>query len=102
MITEIVTFAIPEGMSRERVLALFAESAEIWRGHPRLYRKTYLYDPERGIAGGVYTWKSLEDAREAHGAAFLERVRQSFGSEPEFSYFETPIVVDNRPPVKSG
>ena len=52
MITEIVTFDIPEGMDRDRVVALFEESAEIWRAHPKLHRKNYLYDPEQGIAGG--------------------------------------------------
>lgn len=95
MITEIVTFAIPEGMGRDEVLALFEESAEIWRAHPKLHRKNYLYDPDAGIAGGVYTWDSIEDAQDAHGAAFLARVADSFGSTPQFRYFETPIVVQN-------
>ena len=39
MITEIVTFDSPEGMRRERVVALFEESAKIWRAHPKLHRK---------------------------------------------------------------
>ncbi|MDU8909712.1 hypothetical protein [Aestuariicoccus sp. MJ-SS9] len=96
MITEIVTFDIPEGMGRERVVALFEESAEIWRANPKLYRKNYLYDPEAGIAGGVYTWDSIADAQEAHGEAFLSRVAETFGSTPSFRYFETPVVVQNR------
>ena len=97
MITEIVTFEIPEGMSKERVFALFEQSAEIWRAYPRLHRKNYLYDPEAGIAGGVYTWDSVADAKAAHGEAFLARVAETFGSTPTFRYFETPIVVQNRP-----
>jgi hypothetical protein len=40
-------------MKRERVVALFEESAKVWRAHPKLHRKNYLYDPEAGIAGGV-------------------------------------------------
>ncbi|WP_083101430.1 hypothetical protein [Pseudophaeobacter leonis] len=59
MITEIATFKIPEEMGRERVVALFEESAEILRAHQKLHRKNYLYDPEAGIAGGVYTWASI-------------------------------------------
>ena len=55
MITEIVTFEIPKAMKRERVIALFEETAEIWRAYKKLHRKNYLYDPESGIAGGVYT-----------------------------------------------
>jgi hypothetical protein len=98
MITEIVTFEIREKMERERVIALFEESAEIWRAHPKLHRKNYLYDPEAGIAGGVYTWDSVADAKEAHGEAFFARVAATFGSTPRFQYFETPVVVQNRPP----
>ena len=96
MITEIVTFKIPEGMDRDRLNALFEESAEIWRAHPKLHRKNYLHDPESRVAGGVYTWDSVADAKEAHGEAFHARVAETFGSTPEFQYFETPVVVQNR------
>ena len=96
MITEIVTFEVPEGMDRARVVALFEESAKIWRAHPKLHHKNYIYDPETGIAGGIYTWDSVADAKEAHGEAFLARVADSFGSTPKFQYFETPVVVRNR------
>ncbi|MBE1296526.1 hypothetical protein [Phycobacter azelaicus] len=96
MITEIVTFKINKDMNRERVIALFEESAEIWRAHPKLHRKNYLYDPESGVAGGVYTWESIADAQEAHGEAFLARVAETFGSTPHFQYYDTPVVVQNR------
>lgn len=95
MITEIVTFEIQEGMERERVVALFEESAKIWRAHPKLHRKNYLYDPVAGIAGGVYTWDSVADAQEAHGEAFCARVAETFGSTPRYQYFETPVIVQN-------
>ena len=99
MITEIVTFKIPEGMDRDTVVALYEESAEIWRAHPKLHRKNYLYDPEAGIGGGVYTWDSIADAKDAHGEAFLARVAGTFGSTPGFQYFETPVVVQNGKPT---
>ncbi len=97
MITEIVTFEIPDSMAREEVIALFEQSAEIWRADTKLHRKNYLYDPEAGIAGGVYTWDSVADAKAAHGEAFHARVAETFGSTPRFQYFETPVVVQNRP-----
>ncbi len=49
MITEIVTFEIDKNMERARVLELFEESAKIWRAHPKLLRKNYLYDPAAGV-----------------------------------------------------
>lgn len=94
MFTEIVMFSIPPGMSREEVVDRFEASAEAWRGYKDLVRKNYLYDPEEGRAGGVYLWKNLEAAKQAHNAEWIARTTRIF-SAPSFQYFETPIVVDN-------
>ena len=95
MITEIVTFTIPDGMSREEVIALYEKSAPQWQANAELLRKNYLYDGDTGRGGGIYTWKTKAAALEGHGEAFRERIRASFGCEPEFAYYDTPIVVDN-------
>lgn len=95
MITEIVTFAIPDGMTREEVVALYEKSVPGWKANPDLLRKNFLYDPVGGTGGGVYTWKTMEAAREGHGEAFRTRIRDVFGADPEFAYFDTPIVIDN-------
>lgn len=63
MITEIITFAIPTGMTREQVLANYRRSAPGWRANPDLIRKDYLYDAESRRAGGVYLWRSIDGAR---------------------------------------
>ena len=39
MITEIVKFAIPEGMSGEDVIAGFEATADSWKANPDLIRK---------------------------------------------------------------
>lgn len=95
MITEIITFGIPEGMTREEVLANYRRSAPTWRANPDLIRKNYIFDPQTRRAGGVYLWRSMDGARRARDAAWLERVRRTYGSEPVVQYFETPIVADN-------
>jgi hypothetical protein len=95
MITEIITFAVPEGMTRDDVVANFRRSAPTWRANPDLIRKNYLFDAETRRAGGVYLWRSMEAARRARGAVWLERVRRAYGSEPSVQYFETPLVADN-------
>ncbi|PWJ21034.1 hypothetical protein [Jannaschia seohaensis] len=95
MITEIVTFKVPRTMPREAVLEAFEDSAAAWRAHPKLRRKAYLFDAEAGIAGGVYSWDSIADAKAAHGEDFLARVERVFGSRPTFQYFETPLIVEN-------
>jgi len=95
MITEIIIFDIPAGMTRDDVVANYRRSAPKWRANPDLIRKNYLYDAERRRAGGVYLWRSMQAARRARDAAWLDRVRRTYGSEPTVQYFETPLVADN-------
>jgi len=95
VITEIITFRLPEGMTREEVMANYRRSAPAWRANPDLIRKNYLYDAGSRRGGGVYLWRNIEAARRARDAAWLERVRRNYGSEPVVQYFETPIVADN-------
>ncbi|MCB0191681.1 MAG: YdhR family protein [Anaerolineae bacterium] len=95
MITEIITFKIPNGMTREETLLHYEASAKEWRANPDLIRKNYLYDGERGIAGGVYLWREKAHAEKWHGEKFRRRIRDTFNAVPETQIFETPIVVDN-------
>ena len=95
MITEIVTFKINNPLDRDAVVALFEKSAPVWKATPHLLHKSFLYDAEKGLGGGVYLWENIEAAKENHGDAFQTRIKDVFGSPPEFTYFETPVVVDN-------
>lgn len=95
MITEIVLFRLPEGMSREDALAKYRLSVPTWQANPDLIQKAYLFDAGSRRGGGVYLWKNIEAAKRGHGPAFQERIRSTYGAEPEFQYFETPIVIDN-------
>lgn len=95
MITEIITFDIPDGMTCDEVVANYQRSAPTWRANPDLIRKNYLYDAKGRRGGGVYLWRSMEGARRARDAAWLERVRHTYGCEPILQHFETPLVADN-------
>ncbi len=95
MITEIVLFDLPAGITRERMLAQFRESIPRWRDNPDLLRKHMIFDLARGKGGGVYLWRSVADAKRWHGEAFRQRILAAFGSEPSYQYFDTPVVVDN-------
>ncbi|MYM55625.1 monooxygenase [Thalassovita mangrovi] len=95
MITEIVTFDLPEGMSREEVLAKYEATLPRWRANPDLIRKTYLYDPAGNRGGGIYLWPSVEAAKAAHDADWCRLAEETYGSAPRFDYFETPLIVEN-------
>jgi hypothetical protein len=95
MITEIVTFPIPDSMTRDQVIAHFEATMPGWAANPDLIRKNYLYDPETRQGGGVYLWKTLAAAKAGHDATWCEKVRRIYGAAPSFAYFETPFVLDN-------
>ena len=95
MITEIVTFKLPNGMTREDLVANFEKTAPTWNANPDLIRKNYLIDIANGVAGGVYLWREHAGAEKWHGQAFRDKVKEVYGSEPDIRLFETPIVVDN-------
>jgi hypothetical protein len=97
VISEIITFKLRRGMTREDVVAAYRKTAPIWRANPECIRKCYLYDGERGLGGGAYLWRSLEAAKLAHGDAWRKMINDLYGSEDQISitYFETPIVADN-------
>jgi len=95
MISELVSFALPPGMTREEVIEGMREVAPNWQRNPDLIRKTFLYDPQAGQTGALYLWPDRESAERAHDEAWRARIRAKYGSEPVIRYFETPLVVDN-------
>lgn len=95
MITEIVTFQVPKGTTREQHFLNSEKTASTWAENPDLIRKYYTFDPERGIAGGVYLWKEKAHAEKWHGPEWRAVIKELYGSEPESQFFETPVVVDN-------
>lgn len=95
MISELVMFDLPPGMSRDEVVAGMREVAPAWRRNPDLLRKTFLYDAANNRTGALYLWKSRAAAEAAHGAAWRQRVMDHYGSVPTLQYFDTPVVVDN-------
>jgi len=95
MISELVSFALPAGLTRDEVIEGMREVAPNWRRNPDLIRKTFLYDAQAGETGALYLWPNREAAERAHDEAWRARIRAKYGNEPSIRYFETPLVVDN-------
>jgi hypothetical protein len=70
MITEIVSWHLPEGMSREDTVAKYRLSVPTWQANADLIHKAFLFDEGARRAGGVYLWKNVDAAKQAHGEAF--------------------------------
>ncbi len=60
-----------------------------------LVRKYYLYDGDAGIGGGVYLWESRAAADRVYTAEWKKMIADRYGAEPEITYFDTPVIVDN-------
>lgn len=95
LITEIVQFDLPKGISREDVLAIYRQTAPVWSKNKDLVQKYYFFDEKESKGGGVYIWKTMDAARKWHGDEYKARIKELYGSEARMTYFDTLLVVDN-------
>ena len=95
MITALVQFKLPQPMTREKATEVFLGTAPKYRGTQGLIRKYYVLSQDGATAGGVYLWKSREDAERLYTEQWKSFVREKYGAPPSITYFESPVVVDN-------
>ncbi|MFH0787315.1 MAG: YdhR family protein [Pseudomonadota bacterium] len=95
MIAAIVEFKLPQPISRQKGQEIFLSTAPKYRDVPGLLRKYYLLSEDGAPAGGVYLWKSREQAEELYTEEWRKFVRGKYGSQPSVTYFESPVIVDN-------
>ena len=95
MITALVQFQLPEPMTLEQARAVFASTAPRYLKMAGLMRKHYLLSEDGRTAGGAYLWQTRADAERVYDAAWREFIRGKYGTEPQVTYFETPVMVDN-------
>ncbi len=95
MITAIVKFQLPESITDDEAKNIFLSTAPKYRDVPGLVRKCYvIFDSGRAV-GGIYLWNSQEDAEAVYTESWKDFVRGKYGSDPEITYLETPVIVDN-------
>ena len=95
MITAIVQIKLANAITLEKATGLFSGSAQKYRDTPGLIRKYYLLSEDRGAFGGAYLWESREAAEQLYTAEWQRYVRDTYGSEPSITYFDSPVIVDN-------
>lgn len=102
MITAIVRFKLPAGVTLAEAERLFQGSAPKYEGLAGLVRKYYLFDPETQIGGGVYLWESRAAADRVYTAEWKSMIEGRYGAAPEIAYFESPVIVDNTRATRSA
>jgi hypothetical protein len=96
MITAIVQFSLPKPITLEEAARTFESTAPNYQGLRGLVRKYYLRGEDGCHAGGVYLWETRSAAEAVYNSEWKARVKQVYGSEPEISWFDTPVIVDNQ------
>ncbi len=95
MITAIVRFKLPPSVDLAKATEMYRASSVKYVDLPGLVRKYYLFDPKTGEAGGVYLWENRAAAEAVYNDAWKADLTKRYGMEPQVSYFESPVLVDN-------
>ena len=94
MITVIVSFKISTDLKAEAVKDKFLETAPMYTNVDGLIRKNYLLDIEKHTAGGAYTFETREQADKWFDQERIDWITERY-SKPDFTYYDTPVLVDN-------
>jgi Putative mono-oxygenase ydhR len=95
MITALTTFKLPQPVTREKAREIFSSTAPNYTEVQGLIRKYYLLSEDGGTAGGVYLWRSRNDAEKLYTDDWKRFIAEKYGAQPSVQYFETPVIVDN-------
>ena len=95
MITSITKFKLPSPVTKEEAKEIFLNTAPKYIGVSGLIRKCYVIFDSEDAVGGIYLWESRKDAEAVYTDSWKDFVREKYDSEPEITYLETPVVVDN-------
>ena len=95
MITAIVEFQLPRPLSLEEARTTFQSTAQKYVNMPGLVRKYYFLTEDGAKAGGIYLWKSKQDALAVYTDEWKAFVRGKYGTEPKLTFLDCPVVVDN-------
>lgn len=95
MITAIVQFQLGDDATTETAASIFRSTAPRYLGKAGLIRKYYIFDPETRKGGGCYLFEDRAAAERIFDAEWKSVVTKKYGSAPQMTLFETPVVVDN-------
>lgn len=95
MIATLVQFPLPKPMTRDQAAAVFSSTAPNYTKVPGLIRKHYVLSEDGRSAGGMYIWKTRQDAQALYTDEWARFIADKYGAQPTVTYFECPVVVDN-------
>ncbi len=94
MFVVLVKFKISKDVSINGVKEKFKETAPMYQKTTGLIRKNYLLNEDKNIAGGVYIFDNSNSAYAWFDESRIQWLTERY-SNPEISYFDSPVIVDN-------
>ena len=94
MIIAIVTFEIDKELNDTVLKEKFLETSLIYKDTPGLIRKNYICDTSKNLAGGVYCFDNLKNAKSWFDEDRVKWITERY-SAPDIKFYENPVIVDN-------
>src|SRR5262249_9246692 len=93
MITAIVRYKLPATIGKNECLAHFHKIAPGFAKEKGFIRKQFIWS-ENSIAGCLYQWEPLADAKAFYQGPWLDGILSRYGAYPEIEYFVTFAVAE--------
>lgn len=91
-VATIVTIKTPPGISRPMLDAGFKQAVPVYEKIPGLLRKYFIVNGD--AFGGMYLWKNRASAEAWYSDAWRAKAKATYGSEPQLTYFDAPVLLD--------
>lgn len=93
-VATIVVIKKPNGITRPMLEGGFKQALPVYEKIPGLLRKFFIADEDS--FGGMYLWKDRASADAWYTAAWRAKAKATYGSEPQLTYFDSPLQIDNK------
>ena len=94
MITAIVRYRLPRHIDRAACRDHYEMIAPGFRSAKGLISKHFIWS-EGGVAGGIYQWQSLRDAKKFYAGPWRKGIIERYGMPPEIEYYTVFCITDN-------
>ena len=94
MITATVRYKLPASIDHAACRAHFHTIAPGFRQVAGLISKHFIWS-ESGWAGGVYQWRTRQDAERFYSGPWLDGIVERYGMRPQIDFYEVFALTDN-------
>ena len=93
-VATLVVIKTPAGITRPMLEGGFKQALPVYEKIPGLLRKFFIANEDS--FGGMYLWKDRASADAWYTTAWRAKAKATYGSEPQLTYFDSPLQIDNK------